>query len=77
MTSPLTENPAQALRIQGTVKMQKGDIVVAEGKNWKVLGTVGELYPEMFGAARPPRVYSLDDPIYLPPVEQSNSYTAS
>jgi hypothetical protein len=56
--------------------MQKGETVVVEGKNWKVLGTVGELYPEMFGAARPPRVYSLDEPIQLP-AEQSNFYTVA
>jgi hypothetical protein len=36
--------------------MQKGEIVVAEGKNWKVLGTVGEPWPEMFGATRSPRI---------------------
>jgi len=57
--------------------MKKGETVVVEGKKWRVLGTMGELWPEMFGATRPPRVYSLDDPIYLPPAEQSNSCRAS
>ncbi len=71
-------NPAQALGIrEGVCNMKKGDTVVVDGKKWKVLGTVGELWPEMFGATRPPRVYSLDDPIYLPPAEQSNSCRAS
>ena len=57
--------------------MKKGETVVVEGKKWRVLGTMGELWPEMFGATRPARVYSLDEPIYLPTAEQSNSYTAS
>jgi hypothetical protein len=57
--------------------MNKGETIVVEGKKWKVLGTVGELWPEMFGATRPPRLYPLNEPIHLPIAQQTNLCTAS